>query len=111
MDLWIRSQDRTKLIKANEINVYQYDESAGLGNDWHIFVRDYEVGVYKSKERALEVLDTIQNILQPIINYQPIVREKFDEKTMLLPYIEHEQVGSKTEIIQFSTYVYEMPKE
>ena len=67
MDLWIRSQDKGTLLKADNVNVYQYDESAGLGNDWHIFAGEHEIGIYKTKERALKVLDAIQNILQPII--------------------------------------------
>ena len=110
MELWIRSQDRQELIKANEINVYQYDESAGLGNEWHIFVRDYEVGVYKTKERALKVLNEIQKILQPIIRYTPVVDVKYDPN-YTLPYKIHEQTGSEAKIIQYESYVYEMPKE
>ena len=107
MDLWIRSQDRQELIKATEINAYQYDESAGLGNDWHIFVRDYEVGVYKSKERALEIINEIQNILKPQLylkQWESVVKQEVDE-------LVHIVNPTYEEVKELSTYVYEMPKE
>ena len=111
MDLWIRSQDRQELIKANEINVYQYDESAGLGNDWHIFVRDYEVGVYKSKKRALEILDTIQNMLQPIIyTHEPEIN--LDDISSITDTILLQSTQKvEMELKQAGQFVYQMPEE
>lgn len=110
MELWIRSQNRHSLTTIKSIYVSNDDNNCedimGLTSKGHIFL-----GRYKSKERALEVLDEIQKLMQPIFSYTPIVKEKHDEETMLLPYIKHEQVGSKTEVIELSTCVYEMPKE
>ena len=58
MELWIRSQDKTFLRKVNTIGIIE-------GSDfWFIsenLITDF--GKYKSKERALEVLDEIQNRL------------------------------------------------
>lgn len=55
MELWIRSQDRSTLMKVNYIyvtgkEVCAYDEN----KCWST------IGTYKTKERALEVLGEIQ---------------------------------------------------
>ena len=62
MELWIRSQDKKCLIKAN---IIEYENYAGailkgatdIDSDYHT------LGKYKTKERALEVLDEIQDII------------------------------------------------
>ena len=58
MELWIRSQDRTFLRKVNTIGIVE-------GRDFWSIDESLTVsfGKYKSKERALEVLDDIQNII------------------------------------------------
>lgn len=59
MELWIRSQDRTFLRKVNTIGIVE-------GRDFWSIDENLTVsfGKYKTKERALEVLDEIQNLLQ-----------------------------------------------
>lgn len=59
MELWIRSQDRTCLMKIKRVD---YDYTAGLHR---ILVDGYKVlvGIYETKERALEVLDDLQKCL------------------------------------------------
>ena len=59
MDLWIRSQDGKKLIKVNELKM----ETVKGGNTF-IYSDVTDLGTYKTKERALEVLDEIQNKLR-----------------------------------------------
>lgn len=110
MELWIRSQDKECLVKVDNIEIqhhYTYKEvvenymppnatryedmrtrkvskkdkyikSVIMCND-EIFL-----GKYKTKERALEVLDEIQSILEQIL----------DPNITILP-----------------TFVYEMPKD
>ena len=61
MELWIRSQDKNKLCVAK---FFELDnDKTGIfcfnGESYSIFA-----GKYKSKERALEVLDEIQDLLQ-----------------------------------------------
>ena len=58
MELWIRSQDRTTLIKSNEIYITEQQ------NKYLIRAKrtSHILGTYKTKERALEVLDEIENI-------------------------------------------------
>jgi hypothetical protein len=63
MELWIRSQKNEKLrfllLKVNEIEIGDYDDDMDciVVNNLHC------VGIYKSKERVLEVLDEIQEYL------------------------------------------------
>lgn len=98
MQLWVRSQDKNLLIPINK-PISQFCE--GLFYDGTI------LGTYKTKERALEVLNEIQNILKSktmiIDSGNPIECSNggfvyLNQKTKL----EYQQVG---------TYVYEMPQE
>lgn len=61
MELWIRSQDRKHLMKCEAI---MYEET-GTGYGLRTFTKNYDFNIasYKTKERALEVLDEIQNML------------------------------------------------
>lgn len=62
MELWIRSQDRGTLVKAEIVDVFE----GGNKSKNHFFIRvlgDY-VGEYETEERALEVLDEIQDKLK-----------------------------------------------
>ena len=87
MDLWIRSQDRKKLVKSGYLTIFLSD------TNWFIYSdtttgEPFGVGKYKTEERALEILDEIQDILNP---------------TGLR--------GSLIGVNQINTYVYQMPKE
>ena len=65
MDLWIRSQDKEKLLKVDEMHL-------GLNKqyvDSNIWVNNFIVGEYATKERALEVLDEIQSKIATL-NFQ-----------------------------------------
>ncbi len=63
MELWIRSQDRTFLRKVNTIGIVE-------GRDfWSIDENlTSSFGKYKTKERALEILDEIQTKINNIAN-------------------------------------------
>lgn len=53
--LWIRTQDKIRLVKVDKILIKDSD----IGN--------YEVGLlgtYKTKERAIEILDEIQEKIE-----------------------------------------------
>lgn len=68
MELWIRSQDKTILQKVNKLYVCKYAEKKGYGiydllcND--LDDCDVPLGFYKTRERALEVLDRIQEVVE-----------------------------------------------
>ncbi len=61
MNLWVRSQDKKHLMKCEAI---MYEET-GTGYGLRAFTKNYDfnIATYKTKERALEVLDEIQNII------------------------------------------------
>lgn len=56
MGTWIRSQNKKRLAYCKDIEVYK------TGKTWEIFdgTKDITLGVYKTENRALEVLDEIQ---------------------------------------------------
>ncbi len=58
MELWIRSQDKTKLEQAYSLYILEInDEKYVIENN------DSHLGEYKTEERALEVLDDIESLL------------------------------------------------
>lgn len=111
MDLWIRSQDKTFLMKIDNINL-----GLGVGSNkpCRLFtfvggvVTSFTLGIYKTKGRALEVLDEIQNLLIPKVTINTFDIEKND----LLDNNQYLTFKNKDfRIKQFETYVYQMPKK
>ena len=90
-------------MKANDI-VVNYNKILVFKDD----DTSTEVGEYKTKERTLEVLDEIQNILKP----QLLIRRNDDNDKVLLGALQ-KSVTQKLdmEFKELSTYVYEMPQE
>ena len=66
--MWIRSQDKMNLVKVRQIGVNYQDNKQIIANYTPELYENsggyYELlGTYKTKERALEVLDEIQNYI------------------------------------------------
>ena len=104
MELWIRSQDKETLIKCEKILVEKGKDMFAILN--YIDTKNwFRLGNYKTKERALEVLDEIEKILKPqvITKLGKIVGKTCDGTIYTTP--------NETEIKELSTYVYQMPKE
>ncbi len=85
MELWVRSQDKTNLVKIRQISLnYQNNKQVIANYIPELYENSGEycefLGTYATKERAIEVLDEIQNYI-------------------LLPNTDN------------SAYIYEMPKE
>ena len=60
MELWIRSADKEILLK---VNVLEIEENMIIAFD----NSKYQcLGTYKTKERALEVLDEIQDLMRSL---------------------------------------------
>ena len=105
MNLWVRSQNKECLIPIkNLICVYDnkivYKESASC---------IITIGTYKTKEKALEVLDEIQNILKPTIittGYECELKENIKDKMSF----NLDMIPTKTEIQELSIVVYQMPE-
>ena len=86
MELWIRSQDKERLTTINDLRIYY----ASKEKVWVIVDCD-DLAYYKTKERALEILDEIQ-------------------KKINLINLGHD-FGSPMIDLENPTYIYEMPKE
>ena len=113
MELWIRSQNKRYLNRVDNISVLDY-RVIMLANQGRM-----TLGVYKSKERALEVLDEIQSKIKPLLYLKPSTHlrledieggKKYFEELNNLEFI---TCDKNFEIIPFSSnvVVYEMPKE
>ena len=64
MELWIRSQDKMKLVKVNYCYIMdRQDHFTIIGET---IDSGPIVGTYATKERALEVLDEIQNLMRSL---------------------------------------------
>lgn len=106
MELWIRSQKKDKLFKINGLDITKMNDNSYEITGYTTY--DIYLGRYKTKERALEVLDEIQKLLEPKIIY------KVDDKNPKQYFIDGNIVINndiKTEIKEFKTIVYEMPQE
>lgn len=89
MNLWIRSQDKECLVKISNIQYVYKNYIHGLGT----YYDNLKIlGEYKTKERAIEVLDEIQDELISS-DFMPI--EKNEEVVLTCG----------------SARIYEMPKD
>lgn len=88
MNLWVRSQDKNKLVPIND---ELYIPNSRTGEDFGIFYKDKMLGYYKTKERAIEVLDEIQDKIN-LIN------------------LGHD-FGSPMIDLKNPTYIYQMPED
>lgn len=106
MELWVRSQDKRILQKVDNIFLdanYENKRISTYDGD------NVELGTYKTKERAIEVLDEIQNILKPkyILDSSSIrPSDSWVENGIIM-----QKYNANVEIKELSTFVYEMPKE
>lgn len=108
MELWIRSQDKTRLVKVNY--VYMTENNDHLTIYGETIDSAPIVGTYKTKERALEVLDEIQDILKPkyILDASSIKPDGnfYEENGMIF-----QKYNANAEIKELSTFVYQMPEK
>ena len=96
MELWIRSQDKERLCKVVCIE-YQEDDYGCYIFCWKDKYEGYRFGTYKTKERALEVLDEIQKRITMLALFS-MSNDKLTNNVI-------------DEIRDRSLIVYEMPEE
>ena len=108
MELWIRSQDKSLLIKVynvflnanydnKRISTYDGDSNTTLGE-------------YKTKERAIEVLDEIEKLIKPITIFQNCQVDKSTiEKIKEIGYCMVNDDDARVE--QISQAFYQMPEK
>ena len=90
--MWIRSQDKTKLLQANKVRVVPNNEYIAeilkIDTEYDIMCDDYIIGTYSTEEKALKVLDMIQSTLT---NYKLLLSSEYGqyktpaEKLSILP--------------------------
>ena len=105
MELWIRSQDKSCLVNIKAV-IMLNKEIRGYYNE----NPNWFLGKYDNEERALEVLDEIQNILKPkyILNASSIKSNgNCYEKNGGI----YQDYSADARIEQLNIYVYEMPEE
>lgn len=112
MELWIRSQDKSILENNMKLSIKEMEADIDPRyNHFGIYGNEDLLGEYKTKERALEVLDEIQKVLtpKPIVTFSnKIKRQELLDKsieTIAQPMIED------IKIMERLSYVYEIPKE
>lgn len=87
--MWIRTQDKLGLFELNGVRIREHGFENGT-KEYLVLTNDNlynHLGTYKSKERAVEVLDEIQ---EKIINFE---------------------FGEANECLISNEVVYQMPKE
>ena len=90
--MWIRSQDKKTLVKADKL-IIGYDKDEKVYEIHNVYD---SLGIYKSKERAIEVLDEIQERISPKFNY----KGNNEEADLFI----------KTQILNSMIAVYQMPE-
>jgi len=99
--MWVRTQNRKKLLDSIKYEIIGHKDEEGT---FAIIADDYDcLGTYPTEQRALEVLDEIQQAIIGVL----IIPHELTYKT---PYFENELTVTHEEIKQLPT-VYEMPKE
>ena len=121
MNLWIRSQDKEDLVECKNIGLaylgkYGFVDKIGDIERKKFYICEFTdtthttLGKYETKERALEVLDEIQNILFPKFKIDTSsIKENghsWVENGVIL-----QKYTANVDYIKLNTYVYEMPKE
>lgn len=84
MNLYIRSQDRKVLACLNTLGILfisEDEDEKGNVNGYSICNMYYDLGTYRTEERALEVLDEIH---QRLLDLQTLESSKFDATHIIL---------------------------
>ena len=110
MELWIRSQDKEELVKCERITLYTIQYNFETIN-YRILVNNVCVGSYATKERVLEVLDEIQDLIKPtLINTEYHSEIKQGVNNLEFDVV-MQPIADKITYIQPNSTVYEMPEE
>ena len=114
MELWIRSQDRESLVKVDNLYIsvgnyicYYVEKGKEVPNTY--FRPSGELGRYATKERALEVLNEIQELLMPKIVFKDEGRDYITPQGQIYKLNIKQPIN--TDMQELSSYVYEMPKD
>lgn len=118
MNLWIRSTSKTNLLQARFLTIME-GKTFYKKNEWEYegyticnvaLNGKYELlGTYKTKERAIEVLDEIEKLIKPITIFQNCQVDKSTiEKIKEIGYC---IVNDDARLEQISQAFYQMPEK
>lgn len=121
MELWVRTQDKKRLLKVDEFGIGECADS----DKWFIYTASYGIGVYATEERCLEILNEIQKMMSgdPIgllvahdceltEDFYDEVSKEFKDKGLACVYTP--QMPNRNCDLQYipkNFVAYEMPKE
>ena len=113
MDLWILSQKKDKLVKTNLVRLDYFKDKLTNEEFYIITNDDYDFGVYKTEERALEVIGEIQKLLVPDIKLlsKKINEDQEDDLSDLKTLFSVIQPDGELQIHQLHNVIYQMPQE
>jgi hypothetical protein len=92
MKIWIRSQNKSRLLYIDKISIEYFDEiierrffmKDKIKRHWYIYDNKYiELGEYSSYKKCLKVLDMIQKYIQSGVNEYMVFQMPQDEKVKL----------------------------
>ena len=102
MELWVRSQDKERLMKINVLEYKEYNDNHVINGYGTNECDNYDLGLYKTKERALEVLDEIEERIC-LLNTMSLVNDTNSLISFKKAIGEDKTTGL--------CYPYQMPKE
>lgn len=116
MELWIRSQNKIRLLKVNDLYLKDNYVYVKIDDDTY---KGVCVGEYSSNERALEILDEISSKIKNhyIVEIKPLLSKKEIERiefTLNYKYNENfimQPPETTITPINSNVIYYEMPKE
>ena len=107
MELWIRSQDKEVLTRV--IDIWKDADKNEIWSKSSFAIKNC-LGIYKTKERTIEVLDEIENILKPkyILDTSSITHDGdfYEENGVIF-----QNYDANAKIEELSTFVYQMPEK
>ena len=108
MNLWVRSQYKEMLFKVNNNLIIRHNDNVENGM-YFIECDSCKIAMYKTREKALKVLDEIQNILKPkyILDSSSIRPDDSWVKNGIIM----QKYNANAKIEELSTFVYQMPKD
>lgn len=114
MELWIRSQDKSTLKCVKDVYCNCNNEILVNRNVIDEDYCDFDLmGKYETRERALEVIDEIQNLLVPDIKLlsKKINKDQEDDLSDLKTLFSVIQPDGELQIHQLHNVIYQMPQE
>ena len=122
MELWVRSQDKEVLVKAERVYYWRHNLTDPDNVVHKITTGKETLGNYETRERCLEILDEIQKILTadplPLLVFTncDVTEDTYNDLNEMhkkgdLLALCGTSLQNDVKVIEKSTFVYEMPEK